>query len=416
MVLTAGTVETRWGNATNALFSANWIHALTNPVPLSGEGHLRCEAADTKLADGASARRLELNARLAAAELPLRGDESWAWWTNLAPYILDWDFQVAELHSPKVLAECATAGGSWHAPELTITNFHADLYDAQLQVRADLNVATRALRASVTSNLDPHQLAPLLTEGARQWLAQYSWEKAPQVAAEASLILPAWTNRHPDWRAEVRPSLSFAGEFKAEHGGAWRELSVSAAQSHFSYSNSVWRLPDLTIIRPEGKLSADYEENDLTKDFHWRVESTIDLKAVRSVLESNQLKHFDLINFSEPPHLQGEIWGRWHEPELVGFKGAVAVTNFTLRGESITAFQTSLDYTNRFLLLTNAQAQLGTRVASAGSLGIDFPAQKIYLANGFSTTDPEVVARAIGPKIAKTIEPYRFANPPTARV
>src|SRR5207245_5550308 len=159
MVLTAGTVETRWGSASNALFSANWIHALTNPVPLSGEGHLRCEAADTKLADGASARRLEVNARLAAAELPLRGDESWAWWTNLAPYILDWDFQVAELHSPKVLAECATAGGRWHAPELTITNFHAELYDAQLQVRAGLNVATRALRASVTSNLDPHQLA-----------------------------------------------------------------------------------------------------------------------------------------------------------------------------------------------------------------------------------------------------------------
>ena len=65
MVLTAGTVETRWGSASNALFSANWIHALTNPVPLSGEGHLRCEAADTKLADGASARKLEVNARLA---------------------------------------------------------------------------------------------------------------------------------------------------------------------------------------------------------------------------------------------------------------------------------------------------------------------------------------------------------------
>src|SRR6266404_3337229 len=199
MVVTAASVETRWGNATNALFSANWIHALTNPVPLSGEGRLMCEAADTKLADGASARKLQLNARLAAAELPLPGDESWAWWTNRAPYILDWDCQVAGLHSPKVQAECASAAGNWQAPELTITNFHADAYDAQLQVRAGLNVATRALRASVTSSVDPHQLAPLLTEGAQQWLGQYSWQKAPQVTAEVSLNLPAWTNRHPDW-------------------------------------------------------------------------------------------------------------------------------------------------------------------------------------------------------------------------
>jgi hypothetical protein len=368
------------------------------------------------LVDGARARGVELNARLEAAELPLRGDESWAWWTNLAPYVLDWDCQLTGLRTPKLQAECITASGTWHAPELTMTNFHADLYDAQLQVRAGLNVATRALRASVTSNVDPHQIAPLLTEGAQQWLAQYSWEKVPQVAAEASLVLPAWTNRHPDWRAEVRPSLSFAGEFNAEHGGAWRDISVSAAQSHFSYSNLFWRLPDLTVIRPEGKLSAAYQESDLTKDFRWRIESTIDVQALRPLLESNQLRHFDLVGFTQPPHLNGEIWGRWHERDLVGFKGTVALTNFTFRGESIDAIQTSFDYSNRFLLLTNAQAQRGTQYASAEGLGIDFPAQKIYLTNGFSTAEPEVVTRAIGPKIARTIEPYRFGRPPIAHV
>src|SRR5207249_1954673 len=120
-----------------------------------------------------------------------------------------------------------------------------------LPICANLNVATRVLHASVTSSVDPHQLAPVLTEGAQEWLTQYSWENPPQVTAEASLVLPAWTNRHPDWRAEVRPSLSFAGEFNAEHGGAWRDISVSAAQSHFGYSNMSWRLPDLTVIRPE---------------------------------------------------------------------------------------------------------------------------------------------------------------------
>ena len=416
LVLTAGSVQTRWGNATNALFSAQWVQALTNPVPLSGEGRLRCESAETRLAEGATARKVEMHARLTTLNPSLTPDESWAWWTNLAHCALDWDCQLTGLNGPKLQAECITADGDWHAPQLVVSNLHADLYDAQIQLRGDLNVATRRLHASIDSNLDAHRLAPLLTEGAQQWLLQYAWERPPHVYADATLILPAWTNRHPDWRAEVRPTLYLAGQFNAGHGGAWRELAVSAAQSHFSYSNLIWRLPDLTVTRPEGNLSANYEENDLTKDFRWRVQSTIDLKAVRPLLETNQLKHFDLVAFTEPPHLHAEIWGRLHAPELVGFNGTVAATNFTIRGESITGFQTAFQYTNRFLLLTNSQAQRGSRVATADSLGIDFPAQKIYLSNGFSTTEPEVVARAIGPRIAKTVDPYRFGNPPTAHV
>ena len=63
---------------------------------------------------------------------------------------------------------------------------------------------------------------PLLTEGAQRWLAPYSWEQPPELKGEVSLVLPAWTNRQPDWRAEVQPTLRLQGEFKIEHGGAYR--------------------------------------------------------------------------------------------------------------------------------------------------------------------------------------------------
>jgi hypothetical protein len=42
LALWAGHVETKWGSATNARFNAEWIHALTNAIPLDGEGNLRC--------------------------------------------------------------------------------------------------------------------------------------------------------------------------------------------------------------------------------------------------------------------------------------------------------------------------------------------------------------------------------------
>ena len=416
LVLSAGNIETRWGNATNAQFTASWTHALTNPIPLSGQGRLRCERAETELAGGAGARTFELNAGLAAAATVPRGEQSWAWWTNLEPYSLDWECCLTGLQSPKLQAEAIAGGGSWRAPELTITNLHAELYEAEVNVRAELDVATRALRASIASDVDPHRLSPLLTEGAQRWLAQFSWEGPPQVRADAALVLPAWTNRQPDWRAEVQPGLRLNGEFNITRGGTYCEVRVGTAQSHFSYSNMIWQLPDLTLARPEGRLTAAYQADDRTKDFYWRIQSTLDPTILRPLLETNQQRELDLIRLSEPPVLSGEIWGRLHEQEQLGFKGRVALTNFTFRGESVSGFQAMVQYSNRFLLLTNAQAQRGTQHLSAASLGVDYPAQKIYLADGFSTAEPQVVARAIGAKAGQTVEPYRFGQPPTVRV
>lgn len=416
LVLMARNVQTPWGNAANSQFTADWIHALTNPVPLSGQGRFSCDSAETPLAGGASAKGLEVSARLSTPHPVSKGVESWGWWTNIAPYALDWECCLSELHSEKLIIETIAGAGIWRAPELTITNLEAGLYDGQLEANAKLDVATRALLATLTSTVDPHKVSPVLTEGARRWLDQFSWEQPPQVKAAVGLILPAWTNRHPDWRAEVQPGLNIEGAFSSDHGGAFRGVSLSAATSHFSYSNMVWRLPDLSVTRPEGRLLAFHQASDLTKDFYWRVKSSIDPKIVQPLFESNVQRHFDLVGLTEPPHLNAEIWGRFHEPDLVGFKGAIACTNFTFRGESISGLQTSFQYTNRVLLLTGAAAQLGTQQVSADGLGFDISAQKIYLTNGFSTADPQVVTRAIGPKIARTIEPYHFVNPPTAHV
>ncbi len=415
LVLSAGQVETQWGSATNAQLNAQWIHALTNAVPLTGEGRLHCGQAQTRWG---IAREVRLNARLASpvAAAPPRSDESWAWWADLAPYALAWDGQVSGVQSHGLEVETVACGGNWRAPELTITNLHAAMYQRQLEVQGTLDVATRALHLCLTSEIDPHRIEPLLTEGARRWLAPYSWAQPPELKGEVSLVLPAWTNRQPDWRAEVQPTLELQGEFKIEHGGAYRGVPVSTAQSHVSYSNMVWRLPDLVVTRPEGRLTVAHEEDDRTKDFYFRVASTLDVKALRPLLEAGPQRGLDYFTFTEPPVIDAEIWGRAHEPERTGLKGRVSLTNFTFRGESATGLQTALQYTNRFVQFTAPRIQRGTRQMSADGLGADFNAQVIYLTNGFSTTEPMVIARAIGPHVAHAIEPYQFQQPPIAYV
>ena len=94
---------------------------------------------------------------------------------------------------------------------MTITNLHAEVYQQHLGVHASLDVATRALNLSLASNVDPHKLAPLLSEEARRWLAPYAWDQPPELKGELSLVLPAWTNREPDWHAEVHAHATVTG-------------------------------------------------------------------------------------------------------------------------------------------------------------------------------------------------------------
>ena len=246
LALRAGHLETRWGSATNAQFSAQWIHALTNAVPLSGDGTIRCSQPNS---DWGAARELRLNLHLAVppAVTTPHADESWAWWANLEPYGLGWDGRVSGVQSHGLEVEDIVCGGSWRAPELTITNLHAELDQRHLDVCAGLDVATRAFNLSLASDVDPHDVAPALTEGAQRWLAACAWEQPPEFNGEVSLVLPAWTNRQPDWRGEVQPTIQLQGEFKIP---ARRRLSRSEGHrrpiAHFVFE------PGLAAAGPDG--------------------------------------------------------------------------------------------------------------------------------------------------------------------
>lgn len=413
--LWAGSVQTQWGGATNAQLHAQWMHALTNSIPLAGEGSFQCAGATSRWA---SARTLRLEARLArhVNALPPLSPESWGWWAELEPYALDWDCQLAGFQASGLEVDQVTCGGQWRAPALTITNLHAALAQQQLDVRAGLDVATRALQVSLVSDVDPHKFSPLLTEGARRWLAPYSWEKPPELKGDASLVLPAWTNRQPDWRAEVQPTLRLQAEFKLPRGAACRGVAVSAVESHISYSNLVWRLPDLRITRPEGRLEAALEADDRTRDFHFNLHSTVNVLDLRPLLDPGPQRALNYFTFTEPPTLDAEIWGRWHDPERIGISGRVALTNFTFRGESASGLQTVLQYTNRLLQFTAPRLQRGAERLSADAVVADFAAQKVYLTNGYSTAEPMVIARAIGAHVARAIQAYQFKQPPVAEV
>jgi AsmA-like C-terminal region len=114
--------------------------------------------------------------------------------------------------------------------------------------------------------------------------------------------------------------------------------------------------------------------------------------------------------------LDADVWGRWHDPDSIGATGRMALTNFTIRGETASSVESTFRYTNRFLEFFQPRLQTRGQIMSADGIAADFNSWRIYFTNGFSTADPRSVARAIGPKTGKTMEPYRFGQPCSVRV
>jgi hypothetical protein len=442
LVLTADRLNSKWGSGSKARVTGQWLQALTNPIPLSAQGRFECAPLETQWGRAAQAQllaRASLNPQAMAQpprlpnpdpnpnpapNLPLPPPAldsqpstpdrlpDRAWWAGLEPYSLDWECHLADVRANELAAQQVACTGAWQAPALTLTNLHATLADGEIDLRAALNVATRALQAALTSDADPRQLASVLPESAAQWAAQAAWNQPPRLSANVELVLPAWTNRQPDWRAEIQPTLRLQGQFQAPKGGAYKEVSVSGVQSHFSYSNQCWRLPDLLITRPEGQLLASCSDDALTKQFYCRLAGSLDPRAARPLLDPDEQDALDFFTFTQPPLIEAEVRGLRGDPKQLGIRGRVALTNFTFRGESVGSLQTGVLYSNQVLQLQAARLLRGTQQLEAESLIADFNAQKIYVTNGFSTTEPMVVARAIGPPTARALEPFHFIVPP----
>jgi hypothetical protein len=363
------------------------------------------------------ARDLRLTANLTApAGAPAGFVPAWAWWTNLQPYRLAWRAKCRGLNSERLTADTLECDGCWQAPELAVTRLSAGLGGGQLEAAARLDPVTRKLTFTNSACFDVHAIAALLTEKTRERLADFSWARPPAIHASGSLTLPAWTHRQTDWRDEVQPTVQLAGEL-AITNGRYLGVAMDRAHTHFSYSNLQWQLPDLALVKSRTRLRLSGGENDVTKDYRWRICGTLDPEVVRPFLTtSNAARGLELIRLGEPLTLDVEVSGRLYDYDSITAGGRVALTNFAVRGQAFGDVASALRYANRVLEFAHPVGHTGAQMMTADTVTLDFNRLLICFTNGFSTADPEPVARAIGPKTGRAVAPYHFLQPPTARV
>ena len=414
LLVHADAVVTKWATVTDVDYTVHWVHALTNAIPLSGRGELRAAAAQTRWGDGES---IHLVVALATATNPPPANSAWAGWTNLLPYQINWTADLGRLQSGQLIAAQVGSAGQWLAPALVVSNLHAEFFRGAIDTTARLDIATRAATFELRSDVEPRQLLPWLPTEARAWLDKITWTGPPLVRGHGTFTLPDWTDQSPDWRAELLPTLQLAGEFAATNV-AFQKLHLDWVRSQVGLTNRVWHFNGLEIARADGALRLDLRADEQTQEFYARLHSTADPRIVRPFLTPEEQHGFDLLTLTQPPLIDGELWGRGGDFDRLGFRGRVALTNFAFREQTASYVAAELQYTNRELtvLAPRLGRGPGPQVLTADGLVADFNLMRLYITNGFSTADPAAVVRAVGPETAATMEPYRFLQPPTVQV
>ena len=338
-------------------------------------------------------------------------------WTNAVPFHLAWTTRAAELDWKNISVRAAECAGEWSAPQLTVQRLTGKIGGGELNVGAQLDVATRGLRLTNRSAFDPRVLKPFLPELAGAELDQIFWTQPPLLAVDGTLTLPAWTNRAPDWRATISETARLHGTFAATNAVV-RGRTTELARADFSYARHIWSVPEVQFQQGRTRLAGGGEFSMATENFRAELHGALDYNSVRPFLRTN-LDSLISIYFrpNEPLILNLAAAGRGRDADALNATGHLATTNFSAREQAYESIAADLLFTNRALMFLSPHAERagGTQTARADSVTLDFGAWMIFFTNAISTMDPMAVVRVIGPKVARLIEPYEFLAPPLAR-
>lgn len=412
--LTASAVETRWFESEKVQLALKASHLRTNWNPADASGRLLIANAVSQ-EGSAEAVAIEFSGYLPPTNQWSLLKTNLDWGDRFANVPLKASVQVTNLQSPRLSMHQVALNAGWNFPELQV-QIDSRLYDGNLSAQAALNARTRELSFQGSSHFDAQKVGLLLTPASRRWLSSYAWKQAPQLQAHGRVVLPKRTAGPIDWRNEVMPTFSVAGSFDVGEG-SYKGVPFSAARSPFVFSNMIWRIPELKVTRPEGELVADYYSDQRTRDFHWQLRSGIDLRVIRPLFEKeNQQRVFEFFQFTTPPQIEAEVWGRWQDVTRLGAAGRVVITNAAFRGEHVDFAASWVRYTNQVLSLLEPKAIEKGREGNAPGITIDFAGHKVFFTNVVGNLDAHSITRMIGKGAAKALQPFQFELPPTVRL
>lgn len=340
----------------------------------------------------------------------------WSYWQRLVHLDAWASLSVGPTQVPRMQIDGVDFGLIWSAPRLEVVPFQAWFGDGDLVVEATLDVPTRKVVATAFSTADPHAVEGWMNAKARESIGQYGWDKEslPRLSGQVGITLPGWGIPDHEARLEIHRSLTMDAWLSGTNL-SFRGLPTLTAHGAITYTNRYWRIGPLDIVRPEGSVQLSYENDEDTHDYRFDVRSTIDPMIVRPLLDEKIQREMDRVSLPQPPRVEGQLWGRWQEPELTGFQLHLALTNAVVRGEPIEWADGDVGYTNRVLTFREVRARSDGDAYVPGA-AYDIASQRLAFTNARANVPVLRVARIIGTNATAVMTPYQFMRPPHAIV
>ncbi|HEY5043297.1 MAG TPA: AsmA-like C-terminal region-containing protein [Verrucomicrobiae bacterium] len=287
----------------------------------------------------------------------------------------------------------------WHLAELELAQGRT-----KLQLSGQAGAATENFSGQIGGTVD--------LESARPFLAS---DRVKRAFDEFKFSEPLSLNVEAAGNLRNLTALSAAGRLVLT-GFSLRGQSVESVAADFNCTN---RVLDLQLAQGRTQLRLNGRMDATPGNFSGHINGLVDPDGARPFLAAaGEERALDDFKFSGPLALELDAAGNLQNLAALSAAGRLALTNFSVRGQSADSVTGNFSYTNRVLEFLHAELFRadGTQTMTADAVALDFNARMVFFTNGFSTAEPMVVCRAIGPKTASLVEPYEYLSPPTARV
>ena len=392
------------GNATNSLQSLEPLGAAGRLRLMGGSLHLQELFADATFDES------DVWVHYAPVADAQRGDSNS--WSALRPFTATWKAALRDVHTAQLSVQNVNATADWEWPKLS-THLSAELGGKQLTTDGHVDASTKHIDLRFSSDIDPKQLASIVPAGLQKYLSDCSWEVPPHFEGDIHYSVP---------QTGVVDSLDALSDLTLHgrltlNGGSFRTVTINSLETDVQLSNSVWRLPNLRIVRPEGEFKADLVSDTRTGTFRCALTSGLDPKLIAGELP--ELAKTILVNdlqFTRPPLVQVEASGNWNEITNTTVTGHVTATNFVYQKLPISFADTDLQFTNNVLVVSNGHVDQGAGHGEVPEIRVDLNQNRIFFKDVRGNIDPWLLTGVITQEAYDAIDPYRYATPPMVSV
>ena len=276
---------------------------------------------------------------------------------------------------------------------LSIKRFRLRGREGALNLTAHWQNSVLDFEASSTLTLEP--FARLIPENSP--LEDFKFASRPQLEASGQI-----THASSSLQYNVTGSAQL-GKF------SFRGIDFDAFSTDFAATNGKIFLRDTKLRAAGGEIGASLLF--APDDFRARLSSTIAPTAFAPLLGKKERDLIKLLNFRDAPFVQLELRGPKPEFAAITGTGFVRLGRTSMRGSTLDWGQSQIEIADSAITYKDFSLGRGKAVGK-GTFIYDFGGKQVILRDIESTMPPVDVMMWIDPKIAETIKPYRFRQPP----